>query len=179
MDVAKVRIAGVVQDSVTDGPGLRFVVFAQGCRHKCTGCHNPDTWSTDGGTDWTVDYLLELFDKNPLTSGITLSGGEPFLQAPALFSFVKAVRKREIISGRKIEIAIYTGFLFEDLVSLSAPSEYHLLLELCDVLIDGRFDIEKKSLDLKFRGSHNQRIIDIKTSLASNMLVLMQDKRWV
>ena len=165
-----IKVAGIVHDSVTDGPGLRFVVFVQGCLHKCKGCHNVSTWDINCGEEWTSDRLLDELDKNPLTKGVTISGGEPFLQSSALLDFAKGVKERGM------ELAIYSGFTFEELCMDEKKLE---LLKLCDVLVDGRFEIGKKSLDLKFRGSSNQRVIDVKKSLAENKVFVVSDERWM
>jgi len=163
------KLAGIVQDSVTDGPGLRFVVFTQGCNHHCEGCHNPNTWDIDKGKTWTTQSLLTELDSNPLTKGVTISGGEPFLQAKALVEFAKAVKER------KLELAIYSGYLFEEIIKDMEKVE---LLEQCDILIDGPFIKAQRSLDLMFKGSKNQRIVDVKKSLESNKIVSVKNNRW-
>ncbi len=164
------RIAGTVSDSIVDGPGLRFVIFTQGCSHHCKGCHNPHTWPYDGGTVADLDELYDKVVKNPILSGVTLSGGEPFDQALALYPLVKRYKD----SG--IEIAAYSGYTFEELIR---DEDKLKLLSLCDVLIDGEFLEAEKSLDLKFRGSKNQRILDVKASLDAAQAVNSTDKRWI
>lgn len=155
------RISGIVRESIVDGPGMRFVVFTQGCPHRCPGCHNPDTHDFEGGNDITVERLLEEIDKNPLLQGVTLSGGEPFCQPEALSKLAEEVLKRGL------DIISYSGWTFEELVKMSEERPAVMdLLEKCSLLIDGRFEIEKKSLSILFRGSTNQRIIDVKASLA-------------
>ncbi|MGN1227827.1 MAG: anaerobic ribonucleoside-triphosphate reductase activating protein [Christensenellales bacterium] len=169
--MGKLRIAGVENDSITDGPGLRFVVFTQGCPHNCKGCHNPQTHSLNGGTEIDCEELLKMIDNNPLLSGVTISGGEPILQAKALIPFADAVKQR------KLNLALYTGFTYEQLMEKN-DSDILQLLKYVDVIIDGKFEIEKKSFDLKFKGSSNQRIIDMQKSLNEKKVVLMENSSW-
>ena len=166
----ELRIAGTVSDSIVDGPGLRFTIFTQGCSHHCKGCHNPHTWSYDGGTAADLDVLYESVAENPILSGVTLSGGEPFDQAQALIPLVKRYK------DARIEVAAYSGYTFEE---LCADPDKKELLALCDILIDGEFIEEEKSLELKFRGSANQRILDVKASLEAGQAVLSTQKRWI
>jgi anaerobic ribonucleoside-triphosphate reductase activating protein len=163
----ELRIAGIIKESIVDGPGIRLVVFAQGCKHNCPGCHNPDTHSFDGGTFTSVDSVLELASKNPLLDGITFSGGEPFEQAEAFSELARRAKE----SG--LHIMAYTGYTYEYLIHCSNDrSEWKSLLGETDILVDGRFEIEKRNLLLKFRGSENQRIIDVKKSAFYNEIVL-------
>ncbi len=164
------HIAGTVSDSIVDGPGLRFVIFTQGCSHHCKGCHNPHTWEYGVGKVANLDELYNAVLNNPLLSGVTLSGGEPFDQAPALYPLVE--RYRELGT----EIAAYSGYTFEELV---ADTDKCKLLSLCDVLIDGEFVEAEKSLNLRFRGSKNQRILDVKSSMESGVATLSTDRRWI
>jgi len=143
-----------------DGPGMRFVVFAQGCPHRCEGCHNPQTHDFDGGNDITIDRLLEEIDKDPMLQGVTFSGGEPFCQAEVLSVLADEILKRGL------NLISYTGWTFEQLVEKSKNEPAVMdLLKKCSLIIDGRFEIEKKTLSLIFRGSTNQRLIDVKKSL--------------
>lgn len=159
-----IRIAATVQDSIVDGPGLRFTVFAQGCPHGCRGCHNPHTHSFDGGRMASPEELLAQIFKNPLTDGVTLSGGEPMCQAKEFLPLVVECRKRGL------NIWVYTGYLFEELICMN---DCLRLLQNIDVLVDGPFIQEERSLDLVFRGSKNQRIIDVPKSLKQNRAVLI------
>lgn len=155
-----IRIAGVVRQSIVDGPGLRFVVFTQGCPHRCKGCHNPQTHDFSAGYDCPVEKILTEIDKNPLLRGLTLSGGEPFCRAEELLPLVRTVRER----GK--DIFCYTGYTFEELLACGDRNpSVRTLLELTDVLVDGRFEWEFRDLSLRFRGSTNQRILDVKRSL--------------
>ena len=159
----KIRLYGTVNDSHFDGPGLRYVIFTQGCLHHCPGCHNPDSHAIDGGyIEDTEQCLLEI-DQNPLLDGVTLSGGEPFLQATALIHFVQKVKKRHL------HVMIYSGYTFEEILELG--DEEKKLLSLCDTLVDGKFILSLKSMELLYKGSSNQRIIDIQASLKTHMVI--------
>lgn len=151
-------------DSIVDGKGIRFTIFTQGCPHGCKGCHNPQTHDFSAGRLVTEDELISEIRKNPLLDGVTFSGGEPFCQAKALASLAEKIRA---IGG--LDIVTYTGYTFEELSAGSeAHPEWRELLEQTDILIDGRFVEEKKSYDIKFRGSTNQRYLDAKESLRQN-----------
>ncbi|MDR0490383.1 MAG: anaerobic ribonucleoside-triphosphate reductase activating protein, partial [Oscillospiraceae bacterium] len=144
------RIAGLVQDSIVDGPGFRFVVFAQGCTQQCEGCHNPHTWDTDGGTEMTVEEITAQMGSNPLTDGLTLSGGEPFLQALDCAALATAAREMGFNTWA------YTGYTYEELAfRAAAEPEVGKLLEQIDVLIDGAFVLAERTLSLRWRGSRN------------------------
>lgn len=159
----KIRLYGTVNDSIVDGSGLRYVIFTQGCLHHCPGCHNPDSHAIDGGyIEDTEQCLLEI-DQNPLLDGVTLSGGEPFLQATALIHFVQKVKKRHL------HVMIYSGYTFEEILELG--DEEKKLLSLCDTLVDGKFILSLKSMELLYKGSSNQRIIDIQASLKTHMVI--------
>ena len=160
------RIAGTVQDSIVDGPGLRFAVFTQGCHHHCPGCHNPETHDPAGGTVVPLKTLVDAMCGNPLTTGLTLSGGDPFLQAAQCIPLAQAAKN----SGRNVWI--YTGYLYETLIAPEAPEEWHMLLDCADVLVDGPFLLAQRSLSCHFRGSCNQRLIDIPKSRAAGTVVL-------
>lgn len=168
--MCKLHIAGVVNDSITDGPGLRFTVFTQGCPHGCEGCHNPQTHPFEGGEETTAEALCVRVAANPLLTGVTLSGGEPFCQAAALVPFARFVRERGL------ELAAYTGYTWEQLQRLD--SDARELVSLCHVIVDGRFELARRSLSLRFRGSDNQRILDVAQSLAEGAPRLMCDGRW-
>ncbi|AGC67104.1 anaerobic ribonucleoside-triphosphate reductase activating protein NrdG [Thermoclostridium stercorarium subsp. stercorarium DSM 8532] len=162
------RIAGIIRESIVDGPGIRMVVFAQGCKHKCPGCHNPETHSFDGGTLVTINSVIELAKKNPLLDGITFSGGEPFEQAEAFAALAREAKKLNL------NIMTYTGYTYEYiLANASRYRGWGELLDETDILVDGRFELEKRNLLLNFRGSENQRIIDVKRSKAENAVVVI------
>ncbi|MEG1437041.1 MAG: anaerobic ribonucleoside-triphosphate reductase activating protein [Oscillospiraceae bacterium] len=160
------RLAGVIRESIVDGPGWRLVVFAQGCPHHCEGCQNPQTHDFTGGYDSTVQNILDAVKANKLLAGITLSGGEPFAQAKAMSKLAHEIHKIGL------NVMAYSGWTFEQLFNGANNQNYWLdLLNEVDFLVDGKFDIDKKSLSVKFRGSSNQRIIDVKKSLAINYAV--------
>ena len=173
------RLFGTADDSIVDGPGIRFAVFVQGCSHHCPGCHNPEALSLSGGRDVSLGELYERIEGNPLLSGITLSGGEPFEQAEPLIELAQWVRslKRVDKQGealRPLTIWAYSGYTFEELCA-SIPNPAALrLLELCDVLVDGPFIQDQQSYLLIWKGSANQRIIDVPASLASRAPVLLE-----
>ncbi|HIW57667.1 MAG TPA: anaerobic ribonucleoside-triphosphate reductase activating protein [Firmicutes bacterium] len=153
----EIRIAGVVKESIVDGPGIRYVVFVQGCPHGCEGCHNPATHDFSGGYDVPLSKIFEDFKKNPLLSGVTFSGGEPFCKADKLLKLGRMIKSL----GKSI--VIYSGYTFEELLKNAEENENIInLLKISDILIDGRFELKLKSLSLRFRGSSNQRVIDLK-----------------
>lgn len=149
------RLAGILAESVVDGPGVRFVIFAQGCPHRCPGCHNQATWDPDGGEETTVKSVLkQIKKKSKDIRGITLSGGDPFFQAEEMAQLAEQARKMNL------DIVTYTGYKYEEILELDLPGCKELL-EYTDILIDGPFIQEKKDISLPFRGSSNQRIIDL------------------
>lgn len=157
----QVRIAGTISESIVDGPGIRFVVFCQGCFHSCPGCHNPETHDPHGGYLITVEELWKQINQGKLLKGVTFSGGEPFLQAAPLVELAKKVK------GAGLDLVVYTGYLFEELMALAEKKpEIYQLLELTDILVDGPFLINQKDLNLMYRGSRNQRLIMVQESLA-------------
>lgn len=161
------RIADTIQDSIVDGPGFRFVVFTQGCLRHCPECHNPHTWDPAGGKEVTVDSLYKTLSANPLTDGLTLSGGEPYLQAAACAELAQKAK------AGGFNVWCYSGYTFEEILETSKTDPgFKALIEATDVLIDGMFLIEEKSLTLKWRGSQNQRVIDVRKSLESGEVVL-------
>lgn len=167
------KIAGLVSDSIVDGPGMRYTVFVQGCPHHCEGCHNPQTWDFGGGRTGSVDEIYEQIIKNPMLDGVTFSGGEPFCQCHALSVLADKIRS---FKGNKLNIMAYTGYEFEYLIShASAENGYMELLSRLDYLVDGPFILSKKSYELKFMGSSNQRYIDVQKSLAEKKVVLAHD----
>lgn len=159
-----IRLAGLIPDSITDGPGIRYVVFVQGCRHNCPGCHNPKTHDYAGGFDMPLKELYERIAHAYLISGVTFSGGEPFDKALPLTLLARAIHQK-----LHLPIICYTGYTLEELVQKARTrTDIRGLLTSIDILIDGPFIQEKKSLDLEWRGSSNQRIIsaaEIMTSL--------------
>ena len=146
-----------MNDSIVDGPGLRLAIFAQGCPHHCPGCHNPESHDFAGGSDMDTEKIIARMDANPLLDGITLTGGEPFEQPDACRILADAAH------ARGLNVWAYSGYTFEQ---LCAVPEKRRLLEACDVLVDGPFLLEERSLDLRFRGSKNQRVLKVSELLA-------------
>ena len=165
----KMRTAGFMDDSIVDGPGLRFTVFTQGCPHGCPGCHNPESHDFAGGEEKDTDEVIAMIEDNPLLDGVTFSGGDPFCQSAACAVIAKAAR------GMGLNIWSYSGWTFEALLE-KAKNEPEVLelLKLTDVLVDGPFIMAQKSLDVKWRGSKNQRLIDVAASLAAGTAVLWE-----
>ena len=159
----KLRIAGIVNDSIVDGPGFRLSVFTQGCPHHCAGCHNPQTHDFDGGYDIDTDEIIKKMRKNPLLDGITLSGGEPFCQGEACILLARAAH------DMGLNVWAYSGYTYEQLLAGDAAQQ--ALLDETDVLVDGPFILNQKSLELHFRGSANQRLIDVKASRESGRII--------
>lgn len=163
-------LSGIVEDSIVDGPGIRTTIFCQGCPHHCPGCHNPETWEFGVGTKMEEEDILGIVQSNPLCKGVTFSGGEPFAQAEAFAKLAKMLKEKGY------EVASYTGFTFEELVD--GTKEQKELLKIIDVLIDGPFIKEQKSLTISFRGSKNQRILNVPASLAAGNAVEIIRGRW-
>ena len=157
----EIRIAGIVQESFVDGEGIRFAIFMQGCLRKCFNCHNPTTHDLNGGKIFDTQEIIQLIKKNPLLSGITLSGGEPFLQIAPALELAKAAK------NLNLNVWCYTGYKFEEI-----PQSAEELLKNIDVLVDGEYIDELRDLELTFRGSKNQRVIDVKKTLAAGKIFL-------
>ena len=161
------RVAGIQKESIVDGEGYRYAIFTQGCNHQCKGCQNQETWDFDGGKLYSKSELEEVvkdIESNPMLDGITLSGGDPFYQADACAELIKSIKsKREDIT-----VWAYTGFTWEELIK---SPEMLNLAKLCDVIVDGRYIENKRKLELEFRGSSNQRLIDVKKTIAAGKVV--------
>ena len=164
-------LSGIGSDSIVDAPGIRTTIFSQGCPHHCPGCHNPETWEFGCGTPMEEERLVEIVKANPLCRGVTFSGGEPFAQAEG---FAKLA---ELLKSEGYEVASYSGYTFETLLR-GTPAQ-RKLLETIDILIDGPFLLAEKSLEVPFRGSKNQRILDVPASLAAGKAVETTSKRWL
>lgn len=164
-------LAGITEDSIVDGPGIRTTYYAQGCPHHCLGCHNPETWEFAGGTPMAAETLAEIAFGNPLCHGVTFSGGEPFSQAEGFLELAKLLKEKSF------EVASYSGYTFEELQK--GTQSQRELLEILDVLIDGPFILEEKSLELNFRGSRNQRVINVQESLRQGRVVQETSGRWL
>lgn len=175
-----IRLYGQAPGSIVDGPGIRYSVFCQGCTHNCRGCHNPQSHRRDGGRVVKISSLVDTIKQNYSTQGVTISGGEPFEQLPAVANLVSILKKLNY------NIWVYTGYLYEDLFNLSCgidsgkhnkfcnvkfKNEISTIFKNIDVLVDGEFDISQKSLDILYRGSKNQRLIDINKTKNINNIV--------
>lgn len=158
----KIRIADIVQDSIVDGTGMRLAIFVQGCPHHCNGCHNPGTHDFTGGEEMDVEQIIAMMDSNPMLDGITLSGGEPFCQCAACLEIAKAAHERGL------NVWAYSGWMFYD---LALDAGRRTLLEEVDVLVDGRYIKDLRTLELPFRGSSNQRLVNVKRSLKEGHVV--------
>ena len=168
----KIRLASpITRDSIVDGPGLRAVIWAQGCFHHCPGCHNPCTHNPFGGFEMDTADVIEQIRSLRLQKGITLSGGEPFLQPLPLAEIARAARLRGL------NVWSFSGYTFEQLTNKRDPqyADRMQLLELVDVLVDGKFVREKRDISLRFRGSSNQRLIDLNATRAAGEVVWWND----
>lgn len=161
----QIRIAGVVNDSIVDGPGIRFTVFFQGCTHHCHNCHNPQTHDLNDGYLIDTDEIINKVKNNPLLDGITLSGGDPLLQIEGVIELSK--RCKEL----GLNVVCYTGFTYEELKKFK---DFERIIENIDYLIDGKYVDNLRDLSLRYRGSSNQRIIDIKKTLDSGEVILAE-----
>jgi anaerobic ribonucleoside-triphosphate reductase activating protein len=161
------NIAGFYSDSISNGEGWRAVLFVSGCPHHCPGCHNLEAWDKDYGELYVEDDIYTQIIENPFLDGLTLSGGEPFLYCKELFSLVKRIK------AKGLNIWSYTGFKFEELLRWSEKNSYvQAFLQEIDILVDGKFLIEKTEPKKLFRGSCNQRIINVQASLKKQEIVL-------
>jgi anaerobic ribonucleoside-triphosphate reductase activating protein len=165
----QLRIAGIVPESVVDGPGFRYTVFTQGCRHNCPGCHNPQTHDFGGGHLVDTDDLLAEMLEDPLIKGMTFSGGDPFEQPAPLADLARKAH------GKGKDIMVYTGYTFEQLLERAKEDPAtDALLRQTDILIDGPFILAQRNLELRFRGSDNQRVIDVPKSLECGEIVTFE-----
>ena len=168
-----INIASVEKESSIDGEGIRYVVFVQGCKHNCPGCHNPQTHSFDEKILISADDIIDDMTENPLLDGITLSGGDPFFQAKECIELAKKCK------DNGYTVWAYTGFIFDDFLNYINKCKHNdwitqdmiELLNYVDVVVDGPFILSERTLDEAFRGSKNQRIIDVKKSLTYNKVI--------
>ena len=167
----QIRIAGFEPESIVDGPGYRFALFTQGCPHGCPECHNPETHDPAGGRLIDTQEIIDRLGKNPLVRGVTLSGGEPMMQAQALCEIAQAAR------DKGMSVWCYTGFTLEAL-QRENRADRMALLALVDVLVDGPFVAARRSLDLLYCGSTNQRLIDMAATRAAGEIRLYTPPEW-
>ena len=166
----EIRIAGIVRESIVDGPGIRFTLFVQGCPHHCEGCHNPQTHDFEGGQIVSHEKVINAILQNPLLSGVTFSGGEPFMQAKSLYILGTKIKQNGL------NLITYTGFKFEKLLEMSKDNPYILkLIELTVYIMDGKFEIKNKTYNKTFVGSSNQRRIDVKKTIENNYNIIEKD----
>lgn len=165
----KVRLAYPIQsDSIVDGEGLRSVIWFQGCKHYCKGCHNPETWNMNQGYEVDIEQLKKEIEELELQDGVTFSGGDPMFQPEALLYLLKVVKENGMNTW------VYSGYTFDKLLEIAIEkSIYRDILNNIDVLVDGLFELENKSLNVIFRGSTNQRIIDVKKSIKEGQVCLV------
>ncbi|MFV0627101.1 MAG: anaerobic ribonucleoside-triphosphate reductase activating protein [Alphaproteobacteria bacterium] len=163
MSELKLRIASVVDDSVVDGPGVRYVIFTQGCKHNCPGCHNPQSHSFSTGMFVSFDEFYSDLSRFKYVKAVTFSGGEPLEQPEVIAEFVAKLKEKGY------HILIYTGYTFEQIL---ADEKKLKAIEKADLLVDGLFILRLRSLGANFRGSSNQRIVDIQESLKHREVVL-------
>ncbi len=167
-EVTSIRLYGTASDSIVDGPGLRFSVFVQGCSHHCPGCHNESSQPASWGKEERLDALIVAIRANRLVSGVTLSGGEPFEQCEASLALARQLK------ALGYNIWVYSGYVYEDLLAGRPHELAPQLLECCDVLVDGPFIKALNSYDLRWKGSSNQRVIDLVASRREGRVVLWQ-----
>lgn len=163
-----IRLAGVIPESYTDGVGIRYTIFVQGCNHKCKDCQNPETWDFNGGKLYDMDKVIENILSNPMLDGITLSGGDPMYMPNEVDEFISKLKSK----NNAMTIWLYTGFTYEQCI---ADEEKAKVLKKIDVLVDGPYIASKRALHLRFRGSSNQRIIDVAKSLETGKVEILID----
>ena len=164
--LSALHLLSTYPETIVDGEGIRYSIYLAGCSHHCVGCHNPESWNPRAGellTEERIQSIIREIKANPLLDGVTFSGGDPFYNPEAFLLFVKRVKKE---TG--LNIWCYTGYLFDRELCKKSRARCEVtdeMLALLDVLVDGRFVEEKKNIMLLFRGSSNQRLIDVKKSL--------------
>ena len=170
-----IRLAADLQtDSIVDGPGLRTVIWTQGCSHHCKGCQNPQTWDFNGGGEVPIKDVLEAIDELEYQNGITFSGGDPMFQPEACNKIAKYCK------DKGYNIWVYTGFTYEEIIKMSKTKKiYKEFLKYIDVLIDGRFVLKERDTNILFRGSTNQRLIDVPKTLSSDEIVLFDESKYL
>jgi anaerobic ribonucleoside-triphosphate reductase activating protein len=164
--MTKLSILNIVRDTTVDGPGFRTAIYAAGCIHQCPGCHNPQSWNINNGSLYSISALLEIIGENEF-SNVTFTGGDPLVQLEGFADLAWRIKKE---TGKTIWC--YTGFLYEQIVKSSRLSQ---ILPFIDVLVDGRYIKSFRNEDLQFKGSHNQRIIDVRKSLLRHEVVIQYD----
>lgn len=165
-----IRLSGIAYESLVNGPGMRRVFFSQGCKHNCKGCFNPETHDFNGGEEKNMDELIKDVLEEPFLKGVTFSGGDPFEQADKFTYMAKKFKENGL------NVWSYTGYTYEYILEHKDEHKgWSELIKYLDVLVDGKFEEDKKEEGLKFRGSSNQRIIDVTNSLKKNKIVLWDE----
>jgi anaerobic ribonucleoside-triphosphate reductase activating protein len=162
------KISGTIPESIVDGKGIRYVIFTQGCPHRCPGCQNPQTHDFAGGKPADTDAILREISQDPLLRGVTFSGGEPFCQPAPLAQLAREIHRR------KLDVTVYTGYTLEELWAMHDKDVDDLLAQ-ADVLVDGRFVLAQRDLTLRFRGSRNQRLIDMNKTRGTGEIAVIPD----
>lgn len=166
------RISGIIKESIVDGIGIRTTIFFQGCKHNCLGCHNLDTHSFELGKEMTLEEVFNKYSDHQYIDGITLSGGDPFFQLEEMYQLIKLTREKR----PDLDIWVYTGYTFEELIALAETNKLYLeVLKNIDVLVDGKFILKQRDISLQFKGSSNQRLIDVQQTLKNKDIVLILD----
>ena len=163
-----ISVINIIEDTMVDGPGSRTAIYCAGCRHQCPGCHNPQSWDFEEGRAMSTDDIMRVIEADPFAN-VTFTGGDPMYQPEGFAELARAIRQRT----PEKDIWCYTGFTFEQL--LNNPRQ-RALLELLDVLVDGPFVKAQRDETLRFRGSRNQRLIDVQTSLQQGHVTLYQEE---
>ncbi len=164
--MASISILDILEDTTVDGPGFRTTVYCAGCPNRCPGCHNPQSWDVSNGRETDIEDILEVILADPFAD-VTFSGGDPMFQPEGFAALARAIKEKS-----SKNIWCYTGYLFESL--LENPN-CRALLEQVDVLVDGRFVEALRDEELRFRGSSNQRIIDVAKSLQQGHAVILEE----
>lgn len=163
------RLSGIIDESIVDGPGIRMTIFFQGCTHNCYKCHNPETHSFTGGKEYDLEYVDKKLADSPYLDGVTFSGGDPLDNPESALEIAELVKEKY-----NLNLWIYTGYTFEEILEKSKNNKIYLdIFSLTDVLVDGPFVNNLRDLSLLYRGSTNQRIIDVKQSLKNNSIVTL------
>lgn len=161
------RIAGIIDESIVDGPGIRTTIFFQGCPHHCPGCHNPDTFDFEGGKEVTLDYIDSVLARNKYIDGVTLSGGDPLASIDSALSVAKLIKEKY-----HLNLWTFTGYTFQDLLKMGEKDSRILsFLTYVDVLVDGPFILSQRDITLRYRGSKNQSLINVQKSLKEGKIV--------
>ncbi len=167
-----IRMCGIEPESIVDGPGFRYVVFVQGCSHRCPGCHNPESHDPEGGYEISTGEVFSQIMENPHLQGVTFSGGEPFEQVPAMLELARMIKSSDGIPVSKpLRLMSYTGYTIEELLARQDPETDELLC-LLDILVDGRYVEKLRNLTLVYRGSENQRVIDMNKTRETGEIVI-------